>query len=89
MHDNDGVRRCVSRRQTLPSRGADALAPLDAAMELPDEKYSPEVRRVVVEETARVSFDEVVELGRDSSGKFLERQAEELEVRAARDFGEF
>ena len=32
------------------------------AMELPDEKYSYEVRRIVAEEAPRASFDEVVEL---------------------------
>jgi hypothetical protein len=37
--------------------GTDGLAPLDAAMELPDEKYSYEVRRIVAEEAPRASFD--------------------------------
>jgi hypothetical protein len=44
------------------------LSPLDAAMELPDEKYSYEVRRIVAEEAARASFDEVVERRASSSG---------------------
>jgi len=69
---------------------ADALAPLDAAMELPDEKYSYEVRRIVAEAAARASFDEVVELVKKQSGAEVpKRQAEELAVRAARDFDEF
>jgi hypothetical protein len=38
------------------------VAQLDAAMVLPAEKYSYEVRRIVAEESARASFDEVVEL---------------------------
>jgi hypothetical protein len=37
-------------------------------MELPDEKYSLEVRRIVAEEAARASFDEVVELVKKQSG---------------------
>jgi hypothetical protein len=69
---------------------ADALAPLDAAMELPEEKYSYEVRRMVAEEAARASFDEVVELiSKHSGAKVPKRQAEELAIRAARDFDEF
>jgi hypothetical protein len=68
----------------------DALAPLDAAMELPVEKYSYEVRRMVAEEAARAPFDEVVELVRKHTGANVpKRQAEELTVRAARDFDDF
>lgn len=68
----------------------DALAPLDAAMELPVEKYSYEVRRLVAEEAARAPFDEVVELIRKATGANVpKRQAEELTIRAARDFDDF
>jgi hypothetical protein len=77
-------------RKLYQAEGADALAPLDAAMELPDEKYSLEVRRIVAEEAARASFDEVVELVSKRSGAEVpKRQAEELAVRAARDFDTF
>lgn len=77
-------------RKLYQADGADALAPLDAAMELPDEKYSLEVRRIVAEEAARASFDEVVELVKKQSGAEVpKRQAEELAIRAARDFDEF
>jgi hypothetical protein len=77
-------------RKLYQADGADALAPLEAAMELPDEKYSLEVRRIVAEEAARASFDEVVELVRKQSGAEVpKRQAEELAIRAARDFDEF
>ncbi len=59
-------------------------------MELPDEKYSLEVRRIVAEEAARASFDEAVEQVKKQSGAEVpKRQAEELAVRAARDFDEF
>ena len=77
-------------RNLYQAPGADALAPLDAAMELPEEKYSYEVRRIVAEEAARASFDEVVELVMKHSGANVpKRQAEELAVRAARDFDDF
>ncbi len=77
-------------RKLSQAEGAEALGPLDAAMELPDEKYSLEVRRIVAEEAARASFDEVVELVSKRSGAEVpKRQAEELAVRAARDFDNF
>jgi hypothetical protein len=77
-------------RKLYQADGTDALAPLDAAMELPDEKYSLNVRRIVAEEAARASFDEVVELVKKQSGAEVpKRQAEELAVRATRDFDEF
>ena len=43
-------------RNLYQAPGADGLAPLDAAMELPEEKYSYEVRRIVAEESAKSSF---------------------------------
>jgi hypothetical protein len=56
-------------------------------MELPEEKYSYRVRRIVAEERARASFDEVVEfLKKQSGAEVPKRQVEELAVRAARDF---
>ena len=77
-------------RNLYQAPGTDGLAPLDAAMELPDEKYSYEVRRIVAEEAGRASFDEVVELIRKRSGAEVpKRQAEELAIRATRDFDDF
>jgi hypothetical protein len=77
-------------RMLYQAPGTDGLAPLDAVIELPDEKYSYEVRRIVAEEAARASFDEVVELIRKQSGADVpKRQVEELAVRAARDFDAF
>jgi len=77
-------------RMVYQAPGTNGLAPLDAAMELPDEKYSYEVRRIVAEEAPRASFDEVVELIRKQSGADVpKRQVEELVVRAARDFDAF
>ena len=74
-------------RNLYQAPGVTGRAPLDAAMELPAEKYSHEVRRVVAEESARSSFDEVVAAIQKYSGaKVPKRQTEELAIRAARDF---
>jgi hypothetical protein len=77
-------------RNLYQAPGVEGLAPLDAVMELPAEKYSYEVRRIVAEESARASFDEVVELVQKQSGAQVpKRQVEELAVRAAQDFDAF
>jgi len=77
-------------RNLYQAPNADALAPLDAAMELPAEKYSYEVRRIVAEQAARASFDEVVELVKKQSGAEVpKRQCEELAIRATCDFDDF
>lgn len=80
----------VLERTLYQAPGFDGLAPLDAAMGLAEEKYSHEVRRIVAEESARASFDEVVELVRKQSGAEVpKRQVEELAQRCACDFDEF
>lgn len=77
-------------RNLYQAPGVTGLAPLDAAMELAAEKYSLEVRRIVAEESARASFDEVVELVKKQSGAEVpKRQVEALAQRAARDFDAF
>lgn len=77
-------------RKLYQAAGVDGLAPLDAALGLPDEHYSMEVRRLVAEESARASFDEVVELvGKHTGAQVPKRQIEELTVRAAQDFDAF
>jgi hypothetical protein len=77
-------------RNLYQAMGREGLAPADAVMALPTEKYSYEVRRMVAVEAARSSFDEVVEAIEKYSGAAVpKRQAEELTVRAARDFDAF
>lgn len=77
-------------RNRYQAPGVEGLAPLDAALELSDDKYSYEVRRIVAEESARASFDEVVELVQKQSGAVVpKRQVEELSVRSAQDFDAF
>ena len=58
----------VLERTLYQAPGVEGLAPLDAAMALPAEKYSSEVRRIVEVESARASFDEVVDLVQKQSG---------------------
>jgi len=106
VRDADGVERTKVRTSTrrvetkfgeveferniYQAPDTESLAPLDSVMELPDEKYSLELRRIVAEEAARASFDEVVELVRKQSGAQVpKRQAEELTIRAACDFDGF
>ena len=77
-------------RKLYRAVGVLAIAPLDAALGLPEEKYTLEVRRIVAEESAKSSFDEVVELIDKRTGASVpKRQVEELTVRSAQDFDEF
>jgi hypothetical protein len=70
--------------------GVASLHPMDAALNLPDELYSHNVRRRVAEEAAARSFDEVVEqLSRTTGAPVPKRQVEELAARAAQDFDAF
>ncbi len=78
------------KRLLYQAPGVAGLAPLDAALGLPDEKYTHDLRRIVAEESAKSSFDEVVELIAKRTGASVpKRQVEELAVRAAQDFDAF
>ena len=68
----------------------ESLHPLDAELNLPDERYSLELRRRVAEEAAKSSFDEALEsIGKTTGGHVPKRQIEELVMRAAQDFDAF
>jgi len=70
--------------------GHESLHPLDAALNLPAERYSLEVRRRVAEAASSRSFDEALsELSRHSGAQVPKRQAEQLAARAAEDFDAF
>ncbi len=70
--------------------GHDSLHPLDAALNLPPERYSLEVRRRVAEAAASRSFDEALfDLSRSTGAEVPKRQAEQLVARAAEDFDAF
>jgi hypothetical protein len=70
--------------------GTESLHPLDAELNLPDERYSLELRRRVAEEAAKSSFDETHDsIGKTTGGHVPKRQIEELVRRAAQDFDAF
>jgi hypothetical protein len=70
--------------------GVESLQPLDADLNLPPERYSLEMRRLVAIEAAKNSFDETVEMIDEITGGHIpKRQVEELTQRAARDFDAF
>jgi hypothetical protein len=78
------------RRWAYEAKGVDTLHPADAALNLPTERYSFGVRRLVAEEACRGSFDEVLEQTKRIIGVAVpKRQTEELTIRAAQDFTAF
>jgi hypothetical protein len=104
--DQDGVRRTPRRlhsraleslfgtvqveRLGYGAPGQKSLHPLDAALNLPEERYSHALRKKVAVEVARSSFEEVVEAIVEHTGaRVPKRQAEELCQRAAQDFEAF
>jgi len=78
------------KRLLYQAPGVPGIAPMDAALGLPEEKYTHDLRRIVAEESARASFEEVAELvEKHTGGHVPKRQVEELATRAACDFDEF
>jgi exonuclease VII small subunit len=70
--------------------GTQSLHPLDAELNLPDERYSLEMRRRVAEQAANSSFDETLNSIRKTTGGYVpKRQIENLVMRTARDFDAF
>ena len=70
--------------------GSRSLHPLDAELNLPDNRYSFELCRRVAEEAAKTSFDETFEsISKNTGGHVPKRQIEELVRRAAQDFDAF
>lgn len=70
--------------------GHASLHPLDAALNVPPERYSLEVRRRVAEAAASRSFDDALaDLSRSTGAAVPKRQAEQLAIRAAQDFDAF
>ena len=70
--------------------GACSLHPLDGELNIPPERYSLEMRRLVAINVAKNSFDEAVEAIDNATGGYIpKRQVEELTQRAARDFDAF
>jgi len=70
--------------------GKESLHPMDAELNLPDERYLLELRRRVAEEAAKSSFDEAFSsIGETTGGHGPKRQIEELVMRAAHDFVQY
>lgn len=80
----------VVRRKGYSAKGIKSLFPLDAELNLPEDKYSSELCRLVAQEVADSSFDEVVEgLCRTTGGKVPKRQMIEQTVKIPEDFDAF
>jgi hypothetical protein len=77
-------------RIAYQARNVDGLHPMDAALNLPPELYSHEVRRRAAEEAAGASFEEVsAKLSATTGVPIGKRQVEEMAARAAQDFDDF
>ena len=78
------------RRLGYGAAGADSLHPLDGELNLPQERYSHELRRRAAEQVAKGSYDEAVATLAGTTGTAVpKRQLEELVERAAQDFDAF
>ena len=72
------------------AEGEASLHPLDGKLNLPEERYSLEVRRRAAEEASKNCFEEAAEtLARYTGAHVPKRQIEELVSRAAQDFDDF
>lgn len=77
-------------RTGYSQRGSDSGFPLDAELNLPDDKYSFEVRRRTAVGASQSSFDDTVGTLAETTGAHVpKRQVEELVVKAACDFEAF
>lgn len=70
--------------------GLSSVFPLDAALNLPPDKYSHGVRCKVGMESAKGSFEETVEAVKENTGASIaKRQAEQVAQAASADFDEY
>jgi len=89
-HLESVVGTIAAPRLAYQEAGREDLHPLDALLNLPRESFSYGVREMVARESARGSFDEVVDLVRRYTGASIDkRQVEQLAERAAQDFDVF
>jgi hypothetical protein len=80
----------VNRASYRAEGKKDSQHPLDATLNLPEEKYSLEVRRRAAIEASKDSMDEGVKTLEDFTGAHVpKRQFEQLVTRAAQDFEAF
>jgi len=72
------------------ARGANSLFPMDAALNLPPDKYSHGLRRRLAKEVSKNSFDDaVMEINETTGGHVPKRQAEQLAAAVSQDFEGF
>jgi hypothetical protein len=77
----------IFRRKKYSFPGQESVFPLDAELNLPPDKYSHELRRLSANESAKQTFDDVVEfLDTMTGGHIPKRQTQELAVKASQDF---
>lgn len=80
----------VVSRKGYGSKGVQSLYPLDTKLNLPEDKYSSELCRLVAEAVADCSFDECAEnIRRNTGGKVPKRQIIEQTVKMSQDFDAF
>jgi hypothetical protein len=80
----------VVRRKGYSAKGVKSLFPLDAELNLPQAKYSSELCRLLAQQVADSSFDEVVEsIRRTTGGKVPKRQIIAQTVKISQDFDAF
>lgn len=80
----------VVRRKGYSAKGVKSLFPLDAELNLPEDKYSSELCRLVAQKVADSSFDEGVEnIRRTTGGKVPKRQIIAQTVKISQDFDAF
>jgi hypothetical protein len=78
------------QRDQVTARGHESLVPVDALLNLAEDRFTFGVRERVVEEAIRGSYDDAVEAVRETTGASVaKRQAEELVIAAAVDFDAF
>jgi len=93
-HSSRGLQTLVGPvdvpRLAYQSAGTEALHPMDATLNLPVELHSHSVQRMVAEQAASCSFDEVVEnVGKYTGASIGKRQAMQVAEIAALDFDAF
>ena len=80
----------IVRRRASSAPGVASLFALDAALNLPPDKYSDGLRRRLAQEVAVMSFAEAVErIAHTTGGRIPKRQSEEVVVKVAQDFEAF
>lgn len=80
----------IVTRRSYGARGVPSLFALDAALNLPPDKYSDGLRRHLAHDVALMSFDEATErMAQTTGGHIPKRQSEQVVVKMAQDFEAF